>query len=301
MFINKGLVLEGGGMRGLYTCGVLDRLLEEDFEFRSVYGVSAGACHACSYVSKQHGRAFRAGTKYLNEKDYCSIHSLITTGDLFGVDLLYNKIPNELEPFDYETFEKRKSKLFVVVFNCETGKTEYKELTEMHRDIIWVRASASLPLLSRMVEVDGKKYLDGGTGDSIPLKASIDEGNRKNLVILTQHRQFRKQPSSNYKIGKIKYHKYPHLVEAMRDRHIMYNAQLDFVAEEEEKGNCLVIAPKEPMVVKRIEKDVEKLTKLYEQGYADCDEMMGEIKKFLMSDEDINSLCTKYNLQKPVK
>ena len=284
MFINKGLVLEGGGMRGLYTCGVLDRLLEEDFEFRSVYGVSAGACHACSYVSKQRGRAFRSGTKYLNEKDYCSLHSLITTGDLFGVDLLYNRIPNELEPFDFETFEKRKSKLWVVVQNVETGKAEYKELTDMHRDIIWVRASASLPLMSRMVEADGKLYLDGGTADSIPLEASMKEGNRKNLVILTQHRQYRKPPSSGYKIAKLKYRKYPQLVESMRDRHIMYNGELDLVAEEEAKGNCLVIAPKQPMVVKRIEKDVEKLKILYQQGYKDCEAMMGEIKKFLMDE-----------------
>ncbi|MBR4879502.1 MAG: patatin family protein [Clostridia bacterium] len=299
MFINKGLVLEGGGMRGLYTTGVLDRLLEEDFEFRSVWGVSAGACHACSYVSKQHGRAFRAGTKYLNHKEYCSLYSLITTGDLFGVDFLYNKIPNELEPFDFEAFEKRLSRLFVVVCNCETGKAEYKELTDMQRDIIWVRASASLPLMSRMVEADGKKYLDGGTADSIPLKAAMDAGDEKNLVILTQHREFVKQPSSGYKIGKIKYRKYPQLVETMRDRHIMYNSQLDFVREQESKGNCLVIAPKEPLEVGRIEKDVEKLTRLYQQGYNDCDAMMGEIKKFLMGEETINSLCKKYNLQNP--
>ena len=154
----------------------------------------------------------------------------------------------------------------------------------MHRDIIWVRASASLPLMSRMVEADGKLYLDGGTADSIPLEASMKEGNKKNLVILTQHRQYRKPPSSSYKIAKLKYRKYPQLVESMRDRHIMYNGELDFVADQEAKGNCLVIAPKQPMVVKRIEKDVEKLKILYQQGYKDCDAMMGEIKKFLMEE-----------------
>ena len=133
--------------------------------------------------------------------------------------------------------------------------------------------------------VDGNAlYLDGGTADSIPLEASMKEGNDKNLVILTQHRQYRKPPSSGYKIAKLKYRKYPQLVESMRDRHIMYNGELDLVAEEEAKGNCLVIAPKQPMVVKRIEKDVEKLKILYQQGYKDCDAMMGEIKKFLMEE-----------------
>lgn len=284
MYFDKGLILEGGGMRGIYTCGVLDSFLEMDIEFREIYGVSAGACHSCSYVSKQPGRAFRTCTDYLDDREYCGLYSLITTGDLFGVDMLYNRIPNELDPYDFDAFNSRKSRLYAVVCNCETGQAEYKELTDMKRDIIYVRASASLPLCSRMVEIDGRLYLDGGIADSIPLMVSQRGGNKKNIVILTRHRQYRKTYNKLMPLIRAKYKDYPKLIEALADRHNMYNRQLDYIADQEKKGKCLVIAPQDPVDIGRIEKDPKKLTALYKQGYEDGRAKMSQVMDFLKND-----------------
>ena len=157
-----GLVLEGGGMRGLFTAGVLDYFIDLGMEFQEVYGVSAGICNACSYLSKQRGRSLRVNTDYLEDPRYCSVESLIKTGDLFGADMLYRIIPDELDPYDYETFQKYPGKAYAVVTNCETGKAEYMRLRRMDKDIQAVRASSSMPMVSRMVEIEGQLYLDGG-------------------------------------------------------------------------------------------------------------------------------------------
>ncbi len=166
------LVLEGGGMRGVYTAGVLDRLMEEKLEFDVCYGVSAGACHACSFLSRQHGRAFAVNVDYLDDSRYLSVKSWLKTGDLFGAQMLYDIIPNQLNLYDYDAFAKNPTKFFAVATDCLTGKAEYFPITDMHRDVIKVRASSSLPLLSRMVEIDGRPYLDGGLADSIPVARS---------------------------------------------------------------------------------------------------------------------------------
>ena len=174
------LVLEGGGMRGVYTAGVLDRLMEEKLEFDVCYGVSAGACHACSFLSRQHGRAFAVNVDYLDDSRYLSVKSWLKTGDLFGAQMLYDIIPNQLNLYDYDAFAKNPTKFFAVATDCLTGKAEYFPITDMHRDVIKVRASSSLPLLSRMVEIDGRPYLDGGLADSIPVdQARRDTGNKK--------------------------------------------------------------------------------------------------------------------------
>ena len=181
-----GLILEGGGMRGLYTAGVLDFFLDKNIEFSSCYGVSAGAAHCCSYLSKQRERAFKASTEHLSNRNYASVYSLITTGDYFNSDFVYRKLPEELNPYDYEAFSRFEGEFYAVVTDCQSGQAEYKQIHDMKKDMDVIRASCSLPFLSKKVMIDGKAYLDGGVSDSIPLRKSMEDGNQKNVVILTR-------------------------------------------------------------------------------------------------------------------
>ena len=279
--IEAGLVVEGGGMRGVYTAGVLDYFMEKNLYFDDCYGVSAGACHISSYVSKQIGRSMKVTLDYINDKRYCSINSLIKTGDMFGVEMLYDIIPNKLELYDYDTFNKFKGNFYSVVTNCKTGKAEYIKIKDMKKDIIAVRASSSLPLLSRIVEINGKEYLDGGITDSIPIKKSIKDGHKKNVVILTRDKTYRKSKPKFLSFFKLKYKKYPNLVKAIENRYKMYNETLDFIEEEKAKNKVFIIQPKLPVKISRIEKDKDKLKALYNQGYEDAKELYEDLMKFL--------------------
>ena len=279
--INSGLVIEGGGMRGIYTAGVLDFFMEKDLYFDDCYAVSAGACHAVSYYSKQIGRSLKVTLDYIHDKRYCSVNSLIKTGDLFGVEMLYNRIPNELVLYDYDTFNKFKGNFHSVVTNCNTGKAEYIKIKDMEKDIVAVRASSSLPLLSRIVEINGQQYLDGGISDSIPIKKSIEDGHKKNVVILTRDKTYRKTKSSFLHIFKIKYKKYPNLVKAIENRYKMYNDTLDFIEEKRKSGEVFIIQPKAPVNISRVEKDKTKLKALYDAGYNDAKECYEELIKFI--------------------
>ena len=279
--IEAGLVVEGGGMRGVYTAGVLDYFMEKNLYFDDCYGVSAGACHISSYVSKQIGRSIKVTLDYINDKRYCSINSLIKTGDMFGVEMLYDIIPNKLELYDYETFNKFKGNFYSVVTNCKTGKAEYIKIKDMKKDIIAVRASSSLPLLSRIVEINGKEYLDGGITDSIPIKKSIKDGHKKNVVILTRDKTYRKSKPKFLSLLKFKYKKYPNLVKAIENRYKIYNETLDFLEEEKAKNKVFIIQPKLPVKIGRIEKDKDKLKELYDQGYEDAKELYEDLMKFL--------------------
>ncbi len=279
--IEAGLVVEGGGMRGVYTAGVLDYFMEKNLYFDDCYGVSAGACHISSYVSKQIGRSIKVTLDYINDKRYCSINSLIKTGDMFGVEMLYDIIPNKLELYDYDTFNKFKGNFYSVVTNCKTGKAEYIKIKDMKKDIIAVRASSSLPLLSRIVEINGKEYLDGGITDSIPIKKSIKDGHKKNVVILTRDKTYRKSKPKFLSFFKLKYKKYPNLVKAIENRYKMYNETLDFIEEEKAKNKVFIIQPKLPVKISRIEKDKDKLKELYDQGYEDAKELYEDLMKFL--------------------
>lgn len=276
-----GLVLEGGGMRGLYTAGVLDFFIEKKLAFSSCYGVSAGACHLASYMSGQRGRAYRISVDYLDDKNYCSAYSLLKTGDLFNVDMCYNQIPNELDPFDYEAAEKYPGRGVVVVTDIKSGQAKYVELKNMRRDLVAIRASASLPLVSRNVEINGKMYLDGGMSDSIPIRKSLRDGNLKNIVVLTRPDGYRKKPTSNMAIMRAKYKDYPGVVRDMENRHIVYNKALDFVKKEEKAGRAFVFRPENLIKIERIEKDPKKLRVLYLQGYYDAATRYKEMKKFL--------------------
>ncbi|MGE4214375.1 MAG: patatin family protein [Anaerotignaceae bacterium] len=278
---DAALILEGGGMRGVYTAGVLDFFLDKKIEFPVCYAVSAGACHGSSFLAKQRKRAFNVNVDYLKDKRYAGIYSLIKTGDFFGVDMVYNLIPNELSPFDYDEYEKYTGKFFVAVTNCKTGKAEYMQITDMRRDILAVRASSSLPIISRIVEIEGKEYLDGGIVDSIPIKKSIEDGNIRNVVILTRDKTYRKPPSGMRKLIKAKYKKYPMLVRSIEIRHVRYNNTLALIDEERKAGRAYVIQPEKPVTIGRLEKNKEKLTALYNQGYSDGRKHYKALTEFL--------------------
>lgn len=279
--IKAGLVVEGGGMRGVYSSGVLDFFIEKDLFFENNYGVSAGACHLCSYLAKQYKRAFRVNVDYLNDKRYCSVHSLLKTGNLFGAEMLYDIIPNELDLFDYDTYNKNESNFYVVITDINTGKPEYVKIGDLKKDIIYVRASSSLPLLAQNVKINDKEYLDGGISDSIPIKKSIEDGNKKNVVILTRDSTYRKGKNSLMPIIKLKYKKYPNFVKSMADRYIVYNEILDFIKELEDNGDVFVIRPKKPVNIGRTEKNREKLEALYNDGYNDAKDCYEELLKYL--------------------
>lgn len=278
-----GLVLEGGGMKGVYTAGVLDFFLDKDLMFSRVYGVSAGACHMCSYISRQRGRALDINIDYLDTKKYCSLESLLTTGDLFNADTCYYMIPEYLHPYDYEAFEQYEGKAYSVVTNIETGRAEYLRLKDMKKDIVAVQASASLPLVSRNVRIGGKLYLDGGIADPIPLRQSVTDGNGKHVVVLTKEEGFVRRPSSTNSLIKLRYRKYPKVYELMANRHVDYNETMAYVERMQEAGKAFVIRPRKASDVGRIEKDREKLLALYEEGYRDAESCYEELKAYLES------------------
>lgn len=282
MYYHAGLVLEGGGLKGVYTAGVLDLFLDRGIEFSSVYGVSAGACHMCSYLSKQRGRAFDVNVDYLDTKYYCSLRSLLFTGDLFNAEVCYHLIPEYLYPYDYETFDRYEGKAYSVATDIVTGRPEYFRIRDMKKDIVKIRASASLPLVSRNVKIDGRLYLDGGISDAIPLQKSILDGNRKNVVVMTKEEGFVRKPTSQLSLLKARYARYPKVWELMAERHIHYNEQTAYIAGQQAAGGAFVIRPARDSGVGRIEKDVEKLKSLYRQGYEDaagcCEELMAYLE-----------------------
>lgn len=281
--VQAGLVLEGGGMKGIYTAGVLDYFMEKNLYFQNCYGVSAGACHLCSYVSRQPKRAYRVSLNYLKDRNYCSLSSLLTSGDLFNVKMCYDTIPNRLDPYDYKAAAKYEGNAYAVATNIRTGKAEYLPMKEMHRDIINVRASASLPLVSRIVEINGEPYLDGGMADSVPIRHAIEDGNVKNVVVLTKEVGYIRQPASNLGLIKLRYKKFPRLYELMADRHNAYNETLRFLEEEVAAGRAFVIRPKEANDIGRIEKDRAKLENLYQLGYEDAKECYQALMQFLQA------------------
>lgn len=282
-----GLVLEGGGMKGLYTAGVLDFFLEKGIDFASIYGVSAGACHMCSYLSKQKGRARDVNLDYLDDKMYCSFRSLLLTGDLFNVDMCYHLIPEYLNPIDLETYRKYQGKAYSVATNIKTGLAEYLQVKDVQKDIDMVRASASLPLVARNVKINGKLYLDGGIADPIPIAKSIRDGFRKNVVVLTKEEGFVRKPTGKFELMllKLRYFRYPKIAELMAERHKNYNETIDYLYRQLENGQAYVIRPKYPSKVGRIEKNKERLLELYQQGYDEAASHYESLMKYLGKDE----------------
>ena len=223
-----GLILEGGAMRGLFSAGVIDVMMEHDITYDGMIGVSAGAAFGCNYKSKQIGRVLRYNTKYCKDPRYCSVRSLIKTGDIYGVDFCYRQLPYELDIFDNEAFEQNPMEFYVAATDVETGRAVYRNFTTCDDNCLdWIRASASMPMLSKIVEVDGYKLLDGGMADSIPVKYFESIGYDRNVVVLTQPEGFVKKKNEFLSFMKIRLRKYPELLKTIANRHNVYNETLE--------------------------------------------------------------------------
>ncbi|MDQ7095196.1 patatin family protein [Desulfosporosinus sp. PR] len=278
---NVGLVLEGGGMRGLYTCGVLEWFMQNDLYFNYIIGVSAGACNAVSYISKQPGRNEKVIINYVKNWRYMSFRSLFLYKSYFGMDFIFDEIPNKHVFFDFEAFYNSPCNFLVGTTDCQTGKPVYLTKEEMGKKFEALRASASLPILSPIVTYKGHKLLDGGLSDSIPIRKSLQDGNTKNIVVLTRNKDYRKSPGKFNGLLKLTYRNYPRLVETMLNRYKVYNETLELIEQLEQEGKALVIRPSKKLDVGRLEKDPVKLYELLHNGYNDTKDIHEQIIKFV--------------------
>ena len=277
------LILEGGALRSLYTSGVLDVLMKYNIEANYILGVSAGALTGMNYVSKQIGRSAKLNLEYCDDPKYIGLKALKKEGGLIGHNYLFNDISKNKYPFDYETFKFSEQKFISVITNCEMGVTEYVEKSDCKEDVFKVvQASSSMPLCSKMVKIGNNHYLDGAVTMPIPVDWAIKEGHKNILVVLTRDRNYRKPEVSRTmkSLYKRVYHKYPKLVEKLCTMPERYNTLKEHINELEKKGRIIVIAPKEPVTVSRLEKDKEKLQKLYDAGKADMEEKMKLLNDF---------------------
>lgn len=282
--MKTGLVLEGGAMRGMYTAGVLDVMMENHVEVDGVIGVSAGAVFGCNYKSKQIGRVIRYNTKYCSDERYVSLKSLIKTGDLYGAEFCYNELPTRLDPFDVKTYQENPVDFYVTCTDVHTGRPVYHLCNRGDaEDIQWMRASASMPLVSRIVSVGGYDLLDGGISDSIPIRWFLKQGYKKNIVVLTQPAGYRKKPTRMIPMFKVFMRKYPEIAKAMKRRHRNYNGSLKAVKKLEERGEVFLLQPSEPIAIGRTEKDPEKLKRVYQLGRRDAQAHLQEMQNFLAS------------------
>ena len=263
----SGLILEGGGMRGVFTCGVLDNFMERGIRFPYTIGVSAGACNGLSYMSEQKGRAKFSNIDLLEKYRYIGFKHLLLKGNIMDFDLLFYKFPQEIIPYDYDKFAKCTEKFEMVTTSCTTGKAVYfEEKNNPERIIDIVKASSSLPFVSPVAFVDGMPMMDGGIADSIPLLRARELGYDNNVVVLTRNKGYRK-PLKSTSVPFFWYRKYPALREAIIKRNSLYNEQISLVEKLEEQGALKVIRPIKPIVVDRMERDTSKLLDLYYQGY----------------------------------
>ncbi|MCR5417004.1 MAG: patatin family protein [Pseudobutyrivibrio sp.] len=284
--MKKGLVMEGGAMRGMFTCGVIDVLMENNIDFDSAVGVSAGATFGINIVSKQIGRALRYNKKYCNDKRYASLKSLFTTGNIYNVDFCYDTLPYELDLWDMETFYDSKTDFYCVATDINSGEAVYhkcdnRDYNPRGEDINWIRASASMPVVSRPVEIDGGLYLDGGMSDSIPLKFMESQGCDKILVIETQPADYVKKPQKYMSLIKFKLKNYPKMIKTMADRHIMYNSQKKYIADQEKAGNAFVIRPDEPLNIGATEKNPDELQRVYDIGRRVATAKLKDLQQYL--------------------
>ena len=279
--MKKGLVLEGGAMRGLFTAGVIDVMMEAKVEPDGLIGVSAGAAFGCNYKSRQPGRAIRYNKRFARDKRYCSWQSWLKTGDLFNAEFGYHVIPTLFDVFDNEAFEENPMEFYAVCTDVETGKPVYKKLTEgTQLTYDWIRASASMPLASKVVELEGMKVLDGGVADSIPLEYFESIGYEKNMVILTQPDGYVKEHNKLMPLMRIALRKYPNMIEAMDQRHVMYNQQLSYVYQAESTGRALVIRPDEKLPIGHISHNPDEMQHVYDIGRQTGMKYIERIKAF---------------------
>ena len=277
-----GLVLEGGAMRGLYTAAILDSLMKDNIAIDTIIGVSAGALFGVNYNSKQIGRALRYNKNYANNKHYMGMYSFITTGNIMNKEFCFDKLVNELDPFDNITFKNSNTAFFATVTNVNTGLAEYKEIKDLKNetDCEYLRASGSMPFVSKIVNVDGNGYLDGALADSIPVEKMLEMGVDKIIVVLTRPLNYRKKKSKEF-LAKTYYKKYPNLVKAINTRYLKYNDTLDKIKKLEDNGDIFVFRPSRLVDIKRIEKDIEKIQEMYDLGLNDYNIRKEELNKYI--------------------
>ncbi len=280
--MRKGLIMEGGAMRGMFTAGVIDIMMEQGMEFDGAIGVSAGAVFGCNYKSKQPGRVIRYNAAYCNNPHYAGVGSLLKTGDIFGEQFCYHDIPDHLDPFDYETYSKNPMPFYVVATDLNTGEAVYKQVDRCDKEgMIWLRASASMPLVSRVVSVDGYELLDGGIADSIPVRYMEEIGYDRNVVILTQPLDYVKTKNQLMPLIRMRLRKYPKLIEAMEHRHEIYNETLKYIRKKEEEGSLYVIRPPKKIDVGKVERDRQKLLVAYKLGRETMKKQMWKLQQWL--------------------
>ena len=281
MDLKTGLVMEGGAMRGMFTAGVLDVLMERGVTFDGAVGVSAGAAFGCNIKSRQIGRVIRYNTRFCRDWRFHSVRSLLLTGDLYGADMCYRAIPDEYDPFDYETFRASPMEFWLVCTDAATGEAVYHQIRDGHEGMDWIRASASMPMVSRPVVLEGRPLLDGGIADSIPLRFLEEQGYPRNVVILTQPRGYVKQPNSLLPVMKVLLRRYPGIIRAASVRHDMYNGETAHVARREAEGTALVIRPEHPLEVSAAERDPARLRAVYDHGREVAQARLEEVESFV--------------------
>ena len=280
--MKKGLILEGGAMRGMFTCGVLDVFMENGIEFDGMVGISAGVVFGINYKSKQIGRGLRYNKKYSKDPRFCSFRSLIKTGDIYGVQFCYHEIPDVLDPFDRETFKNNPMEFYAGATDIDKGEIVFHKCTDAGpEDVEWMRASASMPAVSKPVHVDGYTLLDGGITDSIPYDFMEEKGYDRNVAVLTQPIDFVKHKTKAGLIYNISLRKYPHIAKIMRERHEMYNAQTAEVRKREAEGKLFVIRPPKYLGIKRTEKNPVELERVYMIGREEALKKLPALKEYL--------------------
>lgn len=283
--MKRGLVMEGGAMRGLFTAGVTDVMMEAGIAFDGAVGVSAGAVFGCNYKSNQPGRVLRYNLRFCKDPRYSSVRSLLKTGDLFGADFCYREIPDHLDPFDQEAYAANPMDFFVVATDVHTGRAVYHNCLDGGReDLAWFRASASMPLASRIVSVGGYDLLDGGIADSIPLAYLEGQGYDRNVVILTQPMGYVKTKNKAMPLLRRVYKNYPHLLETLARRQNVYNETTAAIREKERRGEVLVIRPEAPLDIHRVEHDRGRLQAVYDLGRAVMEKRLEAMKAFLQEE-----------------
>ena len=285
--VKTGIVLEGGGMRGMYTCGILDVLMENHIYVDGMVGVSAGIAFGCNYKSRQAGRALRYNVRFAKDRRYSGMMSLLKTGNYYNAHFAYNLVPRHYDIFDYNVFEDTAMECYAVCFDVKTGNGVYQRLDRVNDDFFeWIRASASMPVVAQPVEVGGRLLLDGGLADSIPLEFMMSKGYERNIVVLTREDGFRKTSEHGMWLIKPLLRKWPKVIEALKQRPAHYNMQLQQVREQERKGTAFVFRPFKPLNVSRTTHDAAEMNRVYQQGREEALQRLDELKRFLAGEKE---------------
>ncbi|UKS29114.1 patatin family protein [Paenibacillus sp. HWE-109] len=279
-----GLVLEGGGMRGVYTAGVLEYFMEQDLYFPYVVGVSAGACNAVSYIAKQPGRNKKVTIDYIGDHRYLSYRNLVRHKSIFGMDFIFNELPNKLVPFDYDAFYNSTQQFAIGTTDAHTGEPIYYTKHQLMKETMpIVQASSSLPFVAKPIHYEGRTLFDGGLVDPIPVQKSVADGNKKHIIVLTKEQGYRKSPFKQRWLAKSFYPKYDGLVNVLVNRSEIYNATLETISKMEADGSAIIIRPSAKVLVGRMEKNPKKLEDLHDLGYSDAKRMGSQLKNWLLT------------------